>query len=165
MSYLIDWMDGRDWEQVRTIYLQGIETGNATFETEAPTWERWDTGHLRRGRLVAREEAHLLGWAALSAVSARAVYAGVAELSIYVAEASRGQGVGQALLEATIASTESEGIWTLQAGVFPENAPSLALLERNGFRRLGVRERVGKHYGVWRDVVLLERRSRIAGQE
>jgi phosphinothricin acetyltransferase len=165
MSYLIDWMDGSDWEQVRTIYLQGIETGNATFETEAPTWERWDAGHLRLGRLVAREEARLLGWAALSAVSARAVYAGVAELSVYVAKEFRGQGVGQALLEATIASTESEGIWTLQAGVFPENVPSLALLERNGFRRLGVRERVGKHYGVWRDVVLLERRSRIAGQD
>jgi phosphinothricin acetyltransferase len=165
MAFQIEAMVECDWDQVRSIYLQGIETGNATFETEAPSWERWDAGHLGRARLVARKGDRVLGWIALSAVSARAVYAGVAEVSVYVAQEARGQGIGQALLRELIAMTEREGFWTLQAGVFPENAASLALLERNGFRRLGVRERVGRHHGVWRDVVLLERRSRVAGQE
>jgi phosphinothricin acetyltransferase len=154
-----------DWEQVRAIYLQGVETGNATFETEAPTWERWDGGHTRKGRLVARAGERILGWIALSPVSARRVYAGVAEVSVYIAREARGRGVGQALLQALIAETERAGIWTLQAGVFPENFASLTLLERNGFRRLGMRERVGRHHGVWRDVVLLERRSQVAGQD
>lgn len=165
MSYQIGPMTEADWDQVRAIYLQGIETGNATFETDAPSWERWDQGHLRQGRLVARDGKRILGWMALSPVSARAVYAGVAEVSIYVALEARGQGVGQALLQSLIAEAEHAGLWTLQAGVFPENHRSLALLERNGFRRLGIREKVGKLGSTWRDVVLLERRSRVAGQD
>lgn len=165
MDCLIEPMTDADWEQVRSIYLQGIETWNATFETEAPTWERWHGGHSPKGRLVARDGDRILGWIALSPVSARQVYAGVAEVSIYVAQEARGRGVGQALLRALIAETERAGIWTLQAGVFPENSASLTLLDRHGFRRLGIREHVGRHHGVWRDVVLLERRSRVAGQD
>jgi len=165
MQIAIEAMDEADADQVRAIYLQGIESGNATFETSAPTWERWDAGHLAQARLVARDGNRMVGWVALSPVSTRAVYAGVAEVSVYVAREARGMGVGQALLQALIAETERLGIWTLQAGVFPENTASLALLERNGFRRLGVREQVGKHHDVWRDVVLLERRSRVAGQD
>ena len=165
MSYQIEPMTEADWEQVRAIYLQGIETGNATFETDAPPWERWDQGHVRQCRLVARDGKGILGWVALSPVSVRAVYAGVAEVSIYVARESRGQGIGQALLQSLISESERAGLWTLQAGVFPENHRSLALLERNGFRRLGIREKIGKLGNTWRDVVLLERRSRIAGQD
>lgn len=165
MSYQIEPMAEADWDQVRAIYLQGIETGNATFETDAPSWERWDQGHLRQGRLVARDGKRILGWVVLSPVSARAVYAGVAEVSVYVAKEARGQGVGQALLQSLISEAERAGLWTLQAGVFPENLRSLALLERNGFRRLGIREKVGKLGSTWRDVVLLERRSRVVGQD
>lgn len=165
MSYQIEPMAAADWEQVRGIYLQGIETGNATFEIDAPSWERWDHGHLRQCRLVARVGKQIYGWVALSPVSARAVYSGVAEVSIYVAEEARGQRVGQTLLQSLISEAERTGLWTLQAGVFPENYRSLALLERNGFRRLGVREKIGKLGNTWRDVVLLERRSRVAGQD
>ncbi len=148
-----------DWPAVRAIYEEGIATGNATFETEAPSWESWDAAHLAEHRLVARLDDEVVGWAALSPVSERCVYAGVAEVSVYVAWHARGQGVGRALLDELVRSSEAAGIWTLQAGVFPENEASLALHRARGFRIVGVRTAIGKHHGVWRDVVLLERRS------
>jgi phosphinothricin acetyltransferase len=150
------------WRQVERIYLEGIATGNATFETESPGWENWDAKHHQHSRLVAFDGERLLGWAALSPVSARRVYAGVAEVSIYVAEATRGRGVGRALLAALVLQAEQNGIWTLQAGIFPENRASIALHKAYGFREVGVRERIGQLRGVWRDVVLLERRGRDA---
>jgi L-amino acid N-acyltransferase YncA len=156
-------MTPADWESVRAIYLDGIATGNATFETGAPSWEAWDAGHLPGARLVARAGNEILGWAALSPVSGRCVYAGVAEVSVYVAPKARGRGVGRALLEALIAESERLGLWTLQAGIFPENTASLTLFERCGFRRVGTRERLGKMGSRWRDVRLLERRSRSVG--
>ena len=149
----------RDWAAVRRIYLQGIASGHGTFETKAPSWRKWDAAHRHDVRLVARNREEILGWAALSPVSARKVYAGVAEVSVYVAERARGRGVGRALLEALIRASESAGLWTLQAGIFPENEASLALHRRCGFRLVGVRERIGCARGVWRDVCLLERRS------
>jgi L-amino acid N-acyltransferase YncA len=152
-----------DWEQVRAIYVEGIATGHATFETGAPQWEKWDSEHLARARLVARDGPAILGWAALCPVSGRCVYAGVAEVSVYVAASARNRGVGRALLEGLIRASEAEGIWTLQAGVFPENASSLALHRRCGFREVGRRERLGKLGDTWRDVILLERRSRTVG--
>lgn len=154
-----------DWEAAAAIYRQGIATGNATFEQEAPAWAAWDRGHLPAPRLAARgASGALLGWAALSPVSGRCVYAGVAEVSVYVAEAARGQGVGRALLAALVAASEAAGIWTLQAGIFPENAASVALHHRCGFRTVGRRERLGRMGGVWRDVLLLERRSAVVGK-
>jgi len=153
-----------DWPNVRAIYLEGIATGNATFETDAPSWEAWDRAHVADSRLVARDaDGSVLGWAAVTPVSGRCVYAGVADLSVYVSAAARGRGVGRALLTALIQSSERAGIWTLQAGIFPENAPSLALHRACGFRDVGRRERIGKMHGVWRDVLLLERRSVSAG--
>jgi phosphinothricin acetyltransferase len=163
MNYIIDDMRTEDWEQVRAIYLEGIATGLATFETDAPTWEKWDAGHLRKMRLVAREGDAILGWAALSPVSDRCVYGGVAEVSVYVGERGRGRGVGRALLEALIGESEMIGVWTLQAGVFPENAASVKVHLRCGFREVGRRERIGRLRGRWRDTLLLERRSRVAG--
>jgi L-amino acid N-acyltransferase YncA len=148
-----------DWPEVASIYLEGIHTGNATFETEAPTWEDWDAAHLAAPRLVAAEADAVLGWAALSPVSERCVYEGVAEASVYVAERARGRSVGRALLSELVARADTAGIWTVQAGVFPENEASLRLHESCGFRVVGVRERIGRMNGVWRDVVLLERRS------
>lgn len=160
MNYVVADMEADDWEQVRSIYLEGIATGHATFETDAPTWEHWDAGHLKKARLVARDAAgEILGWAALSRVSDRCVYGGVAEVSVYVGEHGRGRGVGRALLERLIAASEQHGIWTLQAGVFPENAASIKLHLACGFREVGRRERIGKLDGVWRDTLLLERRS------
>lgn len=155
-----------DWAAVRAIYLEGIATGNATFEQTAPDWVAWDVGHLATGRIVARSEAgDVLGWAALRAVSNRPVYAGVAEVSIYVAESARGWGVGKKLMERLITDSEAGGIWTLQSGIFPENLPSIALHERAGFRILGTRQRPGQLNGRWRDVVLMERRSSVVGQQ
>ena len=148
-----------DWPAIRAIYEAGIRSGDATFETEPPPWEEWDAAHLAAHRLVARSGGAVVGWAALSPVSSRCVYAGVAEDSVYVASAAQGRGVGRALLTALVEGAERTGIWTVEAGIFPENAASLALHERCGFRRVGVRERLGKLGGVWRDVVLLERRS------
>jgi L-amino acid N-acyltransferase YncA len=147
------------WPAVRAIYEQGIATGDATFETTAPGWAAWDRGHLAGHRLVATAGGRMVGWAALSPVSERCAYAGVTEASVYVAAAAAGQGVGRALLERLVADAEAAGIWTVQAGVFPENTASLALHRRCGFRTVGVRERLGKLGGRWRDVVLLERRS------
>ena len=162
-GFQVDRMAPHDWEQVRHINREGIATSNATFATDAPEWEAWDRGHLSAARLVARSGDTLLGWVALSPVSSRCVYAGVAEVSVYVAAAARGRGVGRGLL-AAIAESELEGIWTLQAGIFPENRASVALFERAGFRVVGVRERLGKMGDRWRDVLLLERRSSVAGQ-
>lgn len=165
---MIDVMRPRDWEQVRAIYLEGVGTGNSTFETAAPEWSRWDSGHLPEHRFVMRDGDAILGWVALSPVSSRCVYSGVAELSIYVGGAHRGRGVGSALIEALVLSTEKAGIWTLQATIFPENAASLHLVGNHGFRRVGVHEKLGKmvygqYAGTWRDVVLMERRSTVAG--
>ena len=150
-----------DWPEVARIYAQGIATRNATFETELPGWEDWDRAHLREHRLVAETDGEVVGWIALAPVSGRCCYAGVAEISAYVAETARGCGVGTTLLGRVVESTERAGVWTLETGVFPENEPSLALLERFGFREVGVRERIGQLDGVWRDVVFLERRSEV----
>jgi L-amino acid N-acyltransferase YncA len=168
MSYVIDQMRASDWAQVRAIYVAGIHTGHATFETEAPGWERWDEAHLAFARLVMRAVRDgdkvqagdaVVGWAALSPVSRREVYRGVAEVTVYVAESARGQGIGRALLEALIVESERNGIWTLQASIFPENTASVAIHRRCGFREVGRRERIARLHGVWRDTLLLERRS------
>jgi L-amino acid N-acyltransferase YncA len=148
-----------DWPVVKAIYEQGIAGRNATFETEASSWDDWDKTHLEGHRLVALQGGEVVGWAALSRVSERCVYAGVADESVYVADSVQRRGVGRALLEQLIARAESDGIWTIQAGIFPENEASLELHRRCGFRVVGIRERIGKHHGVWRDVVLMERRS------
>ncbi len=158
-------METSDWEQVEAIYLDGIATGNATLEETSPGWQAWDAAHLRFGRLVVRHENSILGWAAVTPVSSRCVYAGVAEVSIYVATTARGKGVGRLLLQRLIEECESNGIWTLQAGILPENVASLALHQTVGFREVGRRERLGKLKGQWRDVVLLERRSEVVGTE
>jgi L-amino acid N-acyltransferase YncA len=163
-DFSIDEMNADDWEAVRAIYLEGIATGNATFETSAPEWAGWDAGHLAACRFVARSGGDVIGWAALSRVSGRCVYAGLAEVSVYVMERARGRGVGKALLQALISSSEEGGIWTLQAGIFPENAASVVLHERAGFRVVGKREKLGAMNGIWRDVLLLERRSRVVGK-
>jgi L-amino acid N-acyltransferase YncA len=153
----------QDWDAVRGIYVEGIATRNATFEQSAPDWQAWDQGHLPCCRLVARIGGEVLGWTALSPVSSRRVYAGVAEFSIYVAQRARGRGIGTALLKALVDASEREGVWMLQSGVFPENTASLELCRRFGFRVVGTRERIGSMDGRWRDVVLLERRSTVAG--
>src|SRR2546422_7907243 len=163
MDFVIDSMRPQDWEFVRAIYLEGIETGQATFETEAPGWEGWDAGHLPQCRLAARSGDGVLGWAALSPVSKREVYAGVAEVSVYVGTAARGRGVGGALMRALIEASERHGVWTLQSSVFPENHASVALHLKHGFREVGRRERIARHHGVWRDTIVLERRSRVVG--
>ena len=152
-----------DWPTVRAIYLEGITTRQATFETQAPSWQAWDESHSPFARLVARDGETVVGWAALSPVSSRQAYAGVAEVSVYVAQSQRGAGLGRQLLEALIAESEENGIWSLQAVMFPENARSVALHRRCGFREVGRRERIGKLDSVWRDTMLLERRSQQIG--
>jgi L-amino acid N-acyltransferase YncA len=165
------------WPAVREIYREGIATGDATFETELPDWEKWDSGHRKYCRLIAVEppdndiglltplhKLTVLGWAALSPVSARNVYRGVAEVSIYVAFAAKRRGVGKALIEALIQESEVNGIWTLQAGIFPENVGSIALHKSCGFREVGIRRRIGQLGDRWRDVLLLERRSTNVGK-
>jgi len=152
------------WSAVKTIYEQGIATGDATFQTSAPSWEEWNAGHLPHSRLVAMEDGHLIGWAALSPVSGRCVYAGVAEVSVYVAAGHRGKKVGEALLKALIDESERHNIWTLQAGIFPENIASITIHGHCGFREVGYRKKIGKMWtGVWRDTVLMERRSGAVG--
>jgi L-amino acid N-acyltransferase YncA len=160
---VIDELQPDDWPQVRAIYGEGMATGNATFEQELPAWTAWEHGHLPVCRIVARRDGVVLGWAALSPVSSRCVYGGVAEVSVYVGEDYRGQGLGRRLLEALVARSEAAGLWTLQAGIFPENRASVAVHERCGFRVVGCRERLGQMHGTWRDVLLLERRSTVAG--
>jgi phosphinothricin acetyltransferase len=152
-----------DWDAVRTIYLEGLATGNATYEKESPSWREWDAGHLKICRLAAESGGRMVGWAVLSPVSSRKVYAGVAEVSIYIASGSRRSGVGRALLASLIEQSEQAGIWTLQSAIFPENTASLALHERMGFRVYGRRERIGCMDGRWRDVILMERRSSKVG--
>jgi L-amino acid N-acyltransferase YncA len=172
-------MGARHAAGVLAVYAEGIATGEATFETAAPPWDEWDRSRLREHRFVAVPSVPsvaptgddspaapvVLGWVAVSPVSTRAAYAGVVEHSVYVADAARGRGVGAALMRRLVQSCDAGGIWTIQSGVFPENAASLALHERFGFRRVGVRERIGRRDGRWRDVVLLERRSRVVGVE
>jgi L-amino acid N-acyltransferase YncA len=154
-----------DWESVQSIYLAGIATGQATFETDSPTWEQWDDAHLPAPRLVAAANEMIVGWAALSPVSRRPAYVGVAEVSVYVDEKVRGQGVGALLLETLVRESERNGVWTLQASIFPENAASISLHNSCGFREVGTRERIGKMKGVWRDTVLFERRSKLVGND
>jgi L-amino acid N-acyltransferase YncA len=163
VEFLVNELQTSDWPVVREIYLQGLATGQATFETQAPEFTDWDNNHLPFGRIGAFSNERLLGWAALSRVSKRSVYKGVAEVSVYVATDARGNGVGRALLRALITESERNGIWTLQASIFPENLASLGLHESLGFRRIGYRERISKLNGVWRDTVILERRSSIVG--
>jgi L-amino acid N-acyltransferase YncA len=159
----IEPMTPEHWNAVRSIYSQGISTGNATFQQTAPEWKDWDDGHLRVCRIVAKAEPEIVGWAALSPVSKRPVYAGVVEVSIYVAEAARGCGIGAKLMARLVADSEAECIWTLQAGIFPENIASIELHAKAGFRVVGTRVRLGCMNGRWRDVVLMERRSSVAG--
>lgn len=163
MDIQIEPMTDQDWPAVRRIYEQGIATGNATFAREVPEWDAWNKGHMSVARLVARNGGAVMAWAALSPVSTRQVYSGVAEVSVYVAADARGSGLGKALLHALVQESESAGIWTLQAGIFPENLASINLHKACGFREVGRRERLGKMGDRWRDVVLLERRSAIAG--
>jgi phosphinothricin acetyltransferase len=146
-------------DAVLGIYAAGIATGHATFETTPPTWQAFDAGRLPAHRYVALDGDDVIGWIACAPVSSRPAYAGVVEHSVYVDPRHGGRGVGRTLLQALIASTEAAGIWTVQAGIFPENTASLALHRRCGFRDIGVRERVGRHHGTWRDVLLIERRS------
>ena len=155
----IETMQPDDWPQVKSIYLDGMATGQATFETGAPNWEQWDATHFAFARLVARHGDTVIGWAAISRVSQRSVYSGVAEVSVYVSGSHRGAGVGRKLMDALIEESERHGIWTLQASIFPENATSLALHRSCGFREVGRRHRIGKMNDVWRDTILLERRS------
>lgn len=152
-----------DWDGVRSVYQEGIETGDATFEIAAPVWEYWDAAHRPGCRLVACDDSGVIGFAALSPVSARKVYAGVAEVSVYVAARSGGRGVGSALMAELVRASEAAGVWTLQASIFPENKASVALHAKFGFRVVGTRERIGQRDGRWRDVVLMERRSATAG--
>ncbi|MDX1396878.1 MAG: GNAT family N-acetyltransferase [Gemmatimonadota bacterium] len=152
-----------DWPRVSAIYAEGLATGNATFETDVPTWESWDEQHLDRCRIVAEVDGEVAGWAALTPVSDRCVYGGVGEISVYVADDARGRGVGTRLLDALVKASEEAGLWTLQAGVFAENTASVRIHEKCGFRVVGTRERLGRLAGRWRDVLLLERRSRTVG--
>lgn len=150
-----------DWQEVKLIYQKGIDTGNATFQTSAPSWEDWNISHLTSCRIVAENDGHIIGWAALTPVSSRCVYAGVAEVSVYVDPEHSGKGIGLILLNELVKQSEAEGIWTLQAGIFPENTASLRIHEKAGFRILGIREKIGKQNGIWRNTAFLERRSQL----
>ena len=163
MEITIDAMQDKYWQSIRAIYSEGIRTGNATFETKVPTKEAWNKDHLEECRLVAKRGDKIVAWAALSPVSGRCIYAGVAEVSIYVSAKFRGRGIGKQLLQALIEDSEHSGIWTLQAGIFPENKASVSIHESLGFRIVGLREKIGRLDGIWRDVILMERRSKIVG--
>ncbi|MBR2649492.1 MAG: N-acetyltransferase [Sediminibacterium sp.] len=156
-------MHAEHWDAVKVIYEEGISTGNATFQTAAPSWQEWDNSHLKTCRIIAIENNEVLGWAALTPVSSRCVYAGVAEVSVYVGANARGKNIGTKLLRELINQSEQNGIWTLQSGIFPENKASIAIHEKNGFRIIGYRERIGKMGNVWRDNISLERRSNKIG--
>ena len=162
-TVLISQLTEADWPVVSAIYAEGLATGQATFQTSVPTWEEWDEAHLNDCRLLLRDGESVAGWAALSPVSRRPVYRGVAEVSIYIAARAHGRGHGSRLLAELVTASELAGIWTLQAAIFPENSASVRLFERCGFRVVGTRERLGALRGVWRDVLLLERRSGITG--
>lgn len=164
MDYKIEEMTHKDWDGVAKIYLEGINTGKATFQTEIPSWDDWNNGHIKTCRLVARLGDKVLGWGALSPTSSRCVYAGVAEVSIYIGEEHRGQGVGKSILETLVKMSEENGFWTLQSGIIKENIESIELHKSCGFREIGVRERLGKmSNGEWHDVVLMECRSKKVG--
>lgn len=166
MEYIIDVMKPQHWDQIKEIYMEGIKTQNATFEKEVPSWEEWDKSHIPSCRIVAQKEDEIYGWAALSPVSNRCVYTGVAEISIYVSKKHQGKGVGTSLLNTLIKLSEENGFWTLQANIFPENKSSILLHKKCGFREVGIREKLGKmEKGNWRDVVLMERRSTNVGIE
>lgn len=163
LPLVVDTMTPADWPEVSAIYRDGIASGHATFETVVPEWAVWDAKHRPDCRLVVRRGEQVLGWAALSPVSARPVYAGVAEESIYIAAVARGRGIGKILLAKLVAESEHAGIWTLQTSIFPENVASIVLHKACGFREVGRRERIGQMNGVWRDTVFMERRSQIVG--
>lgn len=156
-------LDQTHWPIVKKIYEEGIATGNATFQLVAPEWNEWDNNHLPHSRIIAKEADTILGWAALTPVSGRCIYAGVAEVSVYVSDSARGKGFGNLLLEKLIEESEANNTWTLQAGIFPENMASISLHKKYGFRVVGRRERIGKMNGIWRDTMLLERRSEKVG--
>jgi phosphinothricin acetyltransferase len=164
-GFVIRSMKRDDWPAVEKIYEEGIATGDATFETESPGWEEWDASHVPPCRLVAEEEGVIVGWAALSPISDRCAYGGIGEVSVYVADGTQGKGIGTRLLTALVEASERAGYWTLQAGIFPENVGSVRIHEKCGFRSLGVRERLGKLAGKWRDVLLMERRSSVVGTD
>lgn len=155
----IENLSQKHWPQVKKIYEEGIATGNATFQQTAPSWEEWDNAHLKSCRLIAIENNEVIGWAALTPLSGRCIYAGVAEVSVYVSKDARGKGVGKKLLQALINESEQNNLWTLQAGIFPENTGSIKIHEACGFRLVGKREKIGKMNGVWRDTLLFEKRS------
>ena len=164
MEFIIESMLASDWEQVKRIYLEGIESGIATFQTEAPTWENWNKGHLDVCRCVARSSENILGWVALSPTSSRECYKGVVEVSIYVGEKYKGQGIGSSLLTNLVNQSEAQGIWTLYCAIIRENTASIMMHKKCGFREIGIREKVAKmSNGVWHDVVLMERRSKLVG--
>lgn len=163
MEFVIDEMKSGDWKQVLQIYKEGIETGDATFEKDIPTFDSWISNHISGCSIVARKNDKILGWAALSPTSNRKVYSGVNEVSIYVSEECRGKGIGITLFKKLIDLSEDKGTWTLQAGIFPENKVSIDLHKKCGFRIVGIREKIGEMNGVWRDVVLMERRSKKVG--
>lgn len=164
MDYKVEKMESEDWEQVKDIYLEGINTGIATFQNEAPTWEAWDKGHLKIGRLVARSRDGVLGWVAIAPTSSRCCYEGVVEVSIYIGEKYRGHGIGTSLLKKLIEESEESGIWTVYCSIIKENYGSIEMHKKCGFREIGIRERIAKMpNGTWHDVVLLERRSTITG--
>lgn len=164
MEYKIEEIKSSDWEQVKNIYLEGIKTGIATFQAEAPTYDDWNKSHLESCRLVARLEDNILGWAALSPTSSRACYSGVVEVSLYVSKKYRGQGIGTALLSEIIKLSEENDIWTLYCSIIRENAASIAMCKKCGFREIGIREKIAKMgNGIWHDTVLMERRSKVAG--
>ncbi|WP_296381455.1 GNAT family N-acetyltransferase [Winogradskyella sp.] len=152
-----------DWEQVSSIYQEGLDTGNATFETNLPDWDSWNSGHIKECRLIAEIDNEIVGWAALSPISSRCVYGGVAEVSVYVSSKFSGQKIGTKLLEQLIVESENNGIWTLQAGIFPENKGSIIIHKRLGFRKVGYREKIGKMNGIWRNTFLFEKRSQSLG--
>ncbi len=164
MEYILEEMKVSDWEQLKEIYLEGISTGLATFQTEVPSWENWDKGHLNICRLVARSSDKVLGWAALSPISSRCCYEGVTEVSIYISQEHKGQGIGTAIMNELIKQSEKNGIWTLHSGIIRENAASLTMHKKCGFREIGIREKIAKMgNGEWHDVVLMERRSKVIG--
>ena len=160
---VFDSMQPQHWSEVKKIYEEGIATGQATFQQSAPEWEEWNRNHLTTCRIVAKDKDTILGWAALTPVSGRPVYAGVAEVSVYISLKARGKGLGKQLLEQLVGESEMQNIWTLQAGIFPENTPSIKIHKACGFRILGIREKIGKMNGTWRDTILMERRSKKIG--
>ncbi|MBM7602320.1 phosphinothricin acetyltransferase [Metabacillus crassostreae] len=160
---IISQMSPQDWNDVREIYIEGIATKNATFQKDAPSWEQWDLGHIAGCRIVAKEVNEVVGWAALSPVSSRLVYSGVAEVSLYVNQRCKGKGIGSFLLKSLIEQSEGSGFWMLQSSIFPENYSSIYIHKKNGFREVGKREKIAKLDEKWRDVILLERRSNKVG--